>query len=107
VSGRVLSILARDSQRSSMALFQPQVLDEDPRNESDAARNAKLVVQTFEMRVDSVGGDTEVGRDSGFLLIVEHPQAAARRGTPRIGSWGGLEEQIPCVGRFSARSEGG
>jgi hypothetical protein len=72
VSGRVLSILAPDSQRSSMALFQPQVLDEDPRNERDAARNAQLAVQAFEMGVDRVGRHTQADRDGGFILVVEH-----------------------------------
>jgi hypothetical protein len=72
VSGQVLSILARDSQRSSLALFQPQVLDEDPRNERDAARNAQLAVQAFEMGVDGVGRHTQADRDGGFLLVLEH-----------------------------------
>jgi hypothetical protein len=72
VSGQGLSILAPDSQRSSMALFQPQVLDEDPRNERDAARNAQLAVQAFEMGVDRVGRHTQADRDGGFILVVEH-----------------------------------
>jgi hypothetical protein len=72
MSSRGLSILARDSQHSSMAFFQPQVLDEDPRNESDAARNAQLTVQAFEMGVDRVGRHTQADRDGGFLLVVEH-----------------------------------
>jgi hypothetical protein len=66
------AIPAQKVLRPSTAFLPPQVLDEDPQDESGAARNAQLAVQAFDMRVDRVRRNTELDRDLGFLLVVEY-----------------------------------
>jgi hypothetical protein len=58
--------------RSSTAFSPPQVLDEDPQDESGAARNTQLAVQAFDMRVDRMRRNTELDRNRGLLLVVEN-----------------------------------
>lgn len=71
-SRRTGQVLAEEPRRSSVTFLQPQVLDEDPRDERDTAGHAQLAVQAFQMGVNGVRRNTEVDRDDGFLLVVEH-----------------------------------